>query len=58
MTALLYFAGETQEVWFAWSALDRVIRLALLIVGGAAVYAATLLLLGLRPRHLLRAGAG
>ncbi len=58
MTALLVLAGSAEETWFAWSALERAFRLAILIVGGAVVYAATLLLLGLRPRHLLRAGAG
>lgn len=58
MTALLVLAVEPEEVWFAWSALERAWRLAAVIVAAAAVYAVTLLLLGLRPRHLLRPGAG
>ncbi len=58
MTALLYYAGAPEDVWFSWSAMERAYRLFALVAGGAAVYAATLLLLGLRPRHLLRPGTG
>jgi putative peptidoglycan lipid II flippase len=58
MTALIMLAGAAEEIWFAWSATERAFRLAAMIVSGAAVYAVTLLLLGLRPRHLLRSSAG
>ena len=58
MTALIILTGTREEIWFGWSAVERAFRLAAMIVGGAAVYAITLLLLGLRPRHLLRSGAG
>jgi putative peptidoglycan lipid II flippase len=57
MAALIVLAGTTEAVWFGWSATERAFRLAAIIVGGAAVYAISLLLLGLRPRHLLRSGA-
>ncbi|MDH3414318.1 MAG: murein biosynthesis integral membrane protein MurJ, partial [Gammaproteobacteria bacterium] len=58
MTAILIIAGADQEVWFDWTALERASRLAVLIFGGGAIYAVTLLLTGLRPGHLLRRGAG
>jgi putative peptidoglycan lipid II flippase len=58
MTAVIMFAGAAEEIWFAWSATERAFRLAAMILAGAAVYAVTLLLLGLRPRHLVRSSAG
>lgn len=58
MTAILFLAGADQVVWFAWTAPERAWRLAALVFGGAAIYAVTLLLTGLRPSHLLRRRAG
>jgi len=55
---LLAFMGDLQA-WLATSGWARAGRLALLIAGGVAVYAAVLLAVGIRPRQLLApAGAG
>ncbi len=52
---LLTLRGDAGE-WTQAAALERALRLAWLIGGGAAVYAVTLLGLGVRPRHLLAPG--
>ncbi|MGI9334499.1 MAG: murein biosynthesis integral membrane protein MurJ [Gammaproteobacteria bacterium] len=49
---VLWFRGEPGG-WSQADALTRAARLASLVVAGAATYAATLLICGLRPRHLL-----
>jgi putative peptidoglycan lipid II flippase len=51
--ALLTFSGPL-TAWGGLDWIDKSGRLALLIGGGGLVYLATLLLTGLRPRHLLR----
>jgi putative peptidoglycan lipid II flippase len=58
MAALITLTASAEDVWFGWNATERAVRLAATIAGGAAAYAITLLLLGLRPRQLLRSGAG
>jgi putative peptidoglycan lipid II flippase len=49
MTCVLLLLSAPADQWVMWSEWQRVGRLALLVVGGAASYGATLLLLGLRP---------
>ncbi len=51
MVALLYHGVDT-ELWFAWSMLERGLNLGGWIVLGAVLYGMTLLLSGLRLRHL------
>ncbi len=51
--ALFLYVGVDTEQWFDWSAFDRVINLGLWIVLGGMVYAASLLLVGIRPANLL-----
>ncbi|UTW11106.1 hypothetical protein [Marinobacterium rhizophilum] len=40
------------ERWFAWGLMDRAWQMTALVLLGAGAYAATLLLAGLRLRHL------
>ena len=56
MGSLLVALAEPVVSWDAFTWPQRVGRLALLIGGGAAVYGAVLLLVGLRPRHVLAMG--
>jgi putative peptidoglycan lipid II flippase len=51
MSACLYYWVDS-EWWFDWSSKDRVLNLLKWILIGAVIYAATLLLTGLRLRHL------
>jgi len=48
---VLWLAGSLQE-WLDASLMQRVVELTVAIVVGGGVYALTLLLLGLRPRHV------
>jgi hypothetical protein len=48
---LVWAAGDT-GAWVTWPALSRVLRLTGIVVGGMALYAATLRTLGLRYRDL------
>lgn len=57
MLAALWWMNVDEIVWFDAVAPERALRLAGLIAAGAAVYGATLLALGLRPRQLLRPSA-
>ncbi|WP_256526696.1 murein biosynthesis integral membrane protein MurJ [Gilvimarinus sp. DA14] len=52
MGVLLYAATMLWPEWIQWGAFDRIWRLAALCAAGAAIYAAILLITGLRPRHL------
>lgn len=54
MLGVIWWLNADELTWFEAGAPDRALRLAGLIAAGAAVYGATLLALGLRPRHLLR----
>lgn len=52
MGVLLYSFAPAAADWLAAGLWDRVTWMAMLVVGGGAVYAVVLVLLGLRPRHL------
>jgi len=52
MLGLLVAARGPTSLWLEADALERTVRLAALIAGGALAYFATLLALGLRPRAL------
>ncbi|WP_416885823.1 murein biosynthesis integral membrane protein MurJ [Marinospirillum sp.] len=52
LALVLYFATPEAAVWLEWSLGERLGRLAWLIPLGGLSYAITLLLLGIRPRHL------
>lgn len=56
MGAAVWFSAGGTAAWTHWSAWERAWHLALLLVEGVAVYAAVLVMLGLRPRHLRLAG--
>ncbi|MFZ2313612.1 MAG: hypothetical protein WAV82_13455 [Methylobacter sp.] len=51
MTAGLYYFVDA-DWWNQWGSLERVINLAKWIGIGVAIYTATLMLTGLRLRHL------
>ncbi len=53
MTAMLLVWVEPLTTWGALAWHDKVLRLGALIGAGGAIYAAALLLVGLRPRHVL-----
>jgi len=57
MSAFLIYVRGDVSLWIAADLSERVTRLALVVIGGACVYAACLVGAGIRPRHL-RAGAG
>jgi putative peptidoglycan lipid II flippase len=52
MAGFLWWASGDWSGWTAWSALERMLQLALCVVGGALVYFAALWLTGARPRDL------
>ena len=52
MVAALLWWMPTLEEWRAWTATERILPLAVTILLGAVAYAAVLVLLGIRPRHL------
>jgi len=52
MGVLLYYFAPAASDWLAAGLWDRVTWMALLVIGGGAVYAVVLIALGLRPRHL------
>ena len=51
MAAVLYWAGGDIDTWLRTPTLQRMLWLGALVVGGGAVYFATLGLLGVRPRE-------
>lgn len=53
MAALLIAFAEPAGAWGPLGWQDKVLRLGALIAGGGAVYAAVLLLSGMRPRHVI-----
>jgi len=53
MVAFLWWGGENLLQWIGWHTMERVWHLTGLIAGAAGIYAAALLLLGIRPRQLL-----
>ncbi|MEP7244726.1 MAG: murein biosynthesis integral membrane protein MurJ [Gammaproteobacteria bacterium] len=52
MTALVLLFGGSLSLWQSLHGLEKVFRLAVVIVGAIAAYFGVLLALGLRPRHL------
>ena len=52
MAALVWWLNAPSAEWFAWGWQRRAGELALLVGGGIGVFVATLVLLGLRLRHL------
>ena len=50
--ALFLYFSVNKELWFDWSAFDKVINLALWIGLGGVVYGFSLLLVGLRTNNL------
>ena len=54
MAGLLWVMRGELAAWFDWGLWERAGKLTLIILIGAAAYFATLLLVGLRPRTLLR----
>lgn len=53
MVAFIVWGSEDLLQWVGWHTMERVWQLAGLIVGAAAIYVLTLLLLGIRPRQML-----
>jgi putative peptidoglycan lipid II flippase len=53
MGSVLAWGVGDLDAWFKAGASTRALHLAVLVIGGAFVYAAVLLLLGARPRELL-----
>lgn len=52
MGLVLFFWPTGLGDWLAWSAIERVAHLAVMVAAGLSVYLLLLLLMGLRPRHL------
>ena len=57
MAAFLFYARGEPSLWLAADITDRVVRLSLMVIGGAAIYALCLIAVGIRPLHL-RAQSG
>ncbi|WP_428634350.1 murein biosynthesis integral membrane protein MurJ [Sedimenticola sp.] len=53
MVAFLWWGGDGLQQWIDWQVMERVWRLAGLIVGAVVIYLVALLLLGIRPRQML-----
>jgi putative peptidoglycan lipid II flippase len=54
MGLLLLSIRQDVAVWLAWGVMDRAAYTALLVLAGLLAYLVSLLICGLRPRHLLR----
>jgi len=54
MVVAIWWGSPEVEIWLNWGALERITRLAMLCVGGVALYIVMLLACGLRLRHLRR----
>jgi len=54
MAGAIYWLARQATVWLNGALWDRILWLGLIVVAGLAVYLLTLLILGLRPRHLRR----
>lgn len=52
MGAFVWWASGPTSLWVEMGGLDRVLRLAWIIVAGGAIYGAVMLALGIRVRHL------
>jgi putative peptidoglycan lipid II flippase len=51
MGAVLYTLSPNAAHWHGWTAVERALRLGGLIITGGGIYFASLLIMGLRPRH-------
>jgi putative peptidoglycan lipid II flippase len=51
MALFLYICVDSEQ-WFEWSAMDKVLNLALWVVLGGLVYAVSLLVIGIRPNNV------
>ena len=49
---LLQFVPDLNH-WYQWNVVERVSRLVLWVIAGAAVYLVTLLITGIRPREMI-----
>ncbi|MGH8119024.1 MAG: murein biosynthesis integral membrane protein MurJ, partial [Gammaproteobacteria bacterium] len=54
-TVLLFYVPDV-DVWMSWGVVNRVLNLVIWVTLGMIIYVMTLLLLGLRPRHMTVAG--
>lgn len=52
LASCIYWGSPDVGVWEQWGATERAGRMTLLVLGGALGYGVTLVLFGLRPRHL------
>ncbi|SFX54918.1 murein biosynthesis integral membrane protein MurJ [Marinospirillum alkaliphilum] len=52
MVALLWWLSPESQTWLDWSLSERLLRMTLLVIGGAGLYAIALLAVGIRLRHL------
>ena len=52
MVATVWWLNAPSVEWFAWGWQQRALQLGLLVVAGLGAFAAGLVVLGLRPRHL------
>lgn len=50
---ILWLAGDWQQ-WLQWPLMQRIWQMALIVLGGMALYGATLIICGLRWRHIYR----
>ena len=57
MGGALWFAGGSPELWLRWDLATRLVRLSLLVFFGAALYFATLWLIGFRLKDFRRRAA-
>jgi len=51
MGTVLYTLSPSATYWHGWTAVERALRLGGLIITGGGIYFASLLIMGLRPRH-------
>jgi putative peptidoglycan lipid II flippase len=58
MAAFLIYLRGAPEVWIDAELTLRIVRLTLVVVGGAAIYALCLIAVGIRPRHLRAPASG
>jgi putative peptidoglycan lipid II flippase len=54
MAAVLWFGMGAQSAWLHYGFAEKIVRLTLLVSGGALTYFAVLWLLGIRPRDFMR----
>jgi putative peptidoglycan lipid II flippase len=55
MVAVIYQLMTTTEHWLQMALWDRILEMAILVVAGLVTYTVTIILAGLRPKHLRHA---